>query len=407
MDVLEPPWPLNEPARMEKLKGYGVLDTPPEPLFDHLTRLGTRHFGVPICLITLLDETRQWFKSHIGIDIPQTSRRIAFCAYTILESRVMVVPDAAADERFSDNPLVTGPPGIRFYAGAPLLTPEGLLLGTFCVIDTKPHAAFGFEERRDLEEFARIVMHELEARSAQRAIQEARAEAERASATKTRFLAAASHDLRQPIQSLLLFVAALHDHIRDERGRDTLALVERSLDTLRDLLEGLFDLSRLDTGMVRASVADFPFRSVAEEIAASYTPLAAAKGLTFHLGGECDAVVRSDRIMLGQILRNLVENAIRYTDAGHVELGCVRSPDGLRIEVRDTGIGIPSHHLERIFEEFHQVGHPEHGRASGLGLGLSIVQRLCRLLGHRVSAQSEPGKGSVFSVEVIAATAPQ
>ncbi|HYG86488.1 MAG TPA: ATP-binding protein [Azospirillum sp.] len=400
MDPVEPPWPLNEPARLEKLKGYRVLDTPQEPLFDHLTRLGSRHFAMPICLITLLDESRQWFKSRVGLDLPYTSRHIAFCAYTILENQVMVVPDATVDERFADNPLVTGESGFRFYAGAPLNTPEGLLLGTFCVIDTKPHTDFGAEERRDLEEFARIIIHELEARSAHRAVEEARAEAVRANAAKTRFLAAASHDLRQPIQSMLLFAGTLGSHIHDGRGREKLALLERSLDTLRDLLEGLFDMSRLDSGAMDVQLADFPFRPLIEEIEASYAPIAASKQLAFRVGGGCGVLVRSDRTMLGQILRNLVENAIRYTDAGHVEVDCVPSPKGIRIEVRDTGIGIPADHLDRIFEEFHQVGNPERDRTQGLGIGLAIVQRLSHLLGHPVSVQSKPGRGSIFSVEV-------
>lgn len=400
MEVLEPPWPLNEPARIEKLKGYGILDTPPEPLFDHLTRLGARYFGMPICLVTLVDEGRQWFKSAVGLDVPQTGRRIAFCAYTILESQVLVVPDALADERFAGNPLVTGKPGIRFYAGAPLRAPDGLILGTFCVIDTKPHTDFGSEERGDLDEFARVVMHELEARAARRAVEAARIEAEQANAAKTRFLAAASHDLRQPLQSIFLFAATLDSHIRDDQGRKKLAMLERSLETMRDLLEGLFDMSRLDTGAVRAQVTDVPLRPLLEEVEAAYTPAAAAKGLQFRICGGCDVALRSDRTLLGQILRNLTENAIRYTGTGYVELGCVPTQGGIRIEVRDTGIGIAAKHLNSIFEEFHQVGNPERDRTQGLGLGLAIVQRLSRLLGHPVTVHSEPDKGSVFAVEV-------
>jgi len=401
MSVIEPPWPLDEPARIAKLKGYCVLDTPPEPLFEHLTRLGSRHFDTPMCLVTLVDETRQWFKAHHGLTVGSTERRIAFCAYTLVESRVMVVPDATVDERFAANPLVTGPLGIRFYAGAPLLTPERHVLGTFCVLDTRPRHDFDADCRRDLEEFARLVMHELDAQAAQRAVDAARAEAERANQAKTRFLAAASHDLRQPIQSMFLFTAALDAHIQDARGREKLALLERSLDMLRNLLEGVLDMSRLDSGGVRVRLADFPLRPQVDEIAASYAPSAAAKGLDLRVGGGCDAVVRSDRTLLGQILRNLVENAIRYTQAGHVELDCVPTPGGARIEVRDTGIGIPAAHLERIFEEFHQVGNPEHDHTQGLGIGLAIVQRLSTLLGHPVSVRSTPGKGSVFALEVL------
>ena len=128
MSSIEPPWPLNELARISKLKGYGVLDTPPDAVFDRLTQIGARRFGMPTALVSLVDEGRQWFKSRCGFDTPHTARRLSFCAYTILENTVMVVPDAAADERFADNDLVVEPPHIRFYAGAPLKSPEGLLL---------------------------------------------------------------------------------------------------------------------------------------------------------------------------------------------------------------------------------------------------------------------------------------
>ncbi|PWC54932.1 hypothetical protein TSO221_06735 [Azospirillum sp. TSO22-1] len=243
-------------------------------------------------------------------------------------------------------------------------------------------------------------MHELEARSARLAADLAREDAERANAAKTRFLAAASHDLRQPIQSMLLFASALDNHITDPGGREKYAMLERSLDTLRDLLEGLFNLSRLDSGTVPPRPASFPFRPLVEEIEASYAPIAAAKRLAFRVGGGCGATVRSDRTMLGQILRNLVENAIRYTDAGHVELDCVSTREDLRIEVRDTGIGISADQLDRIFEEFHQVGNPERDRTQGLGIGLAIVRRLCRLLGHQITVRSTPGQGSVFTLTV-------
>ena len=190
MSSPEPPWPLNEPARLDRLKGYCILDTPPEPVFDRLTRLAARAFGMPIALVSLVDEGRQWFKARHGLPVHQTARRLSFCAYTILEDRPMVVPDAMADERFADNDLVTGEPFIRFYAGAPLRTPEGLLLGTFCVIDHQPRHDFGEQEQDDLGEFARIVMHEFEMRAAQRAaaaaaaaVQQARAATKRAEKT--------------------------------------------------------------------------------------------------------------------------------------------------------------------------------------------------------------------------------
>ena len=158
--------PMDEPQRLIALKHYELLDTPPEQIFDRITRLAAGVLGMPISLVTLIDETRQWFKSRHGLDAPWTRREVAFCGHTILETEPLVVLDAAADERFATNPLVTGEPGIRFYAGAPLITPDGHALGTLCVIDRKPRPKFSAKQRRFLRDLASLVMTEIEARSA-------------------------------------------------------------------------------------------------------------------------------------------------------------------------------------------------------------------------------------------------
>ena len=157
------PLPPDEEARLTELASYGVLDTPPEPAFDRITRLAARIFKVPVALISLIDRERQWYKSHHGIEHEEDSREHAFCAYTILEGRTMVVPDAALDERFRDNPTIGGPTGIRFYAGAPLITPRGQRLGTLCVIDTRP-GQFTAADVAILEDFAGLVMDEMNLR---------------------------------------------------------------------------------------------------------------------------------------------------------------------------------------------------------------------------------------------------
>ncbi|WP_172428381.1 hybrid sensor histidine kinase/response regulator [Azospirillum brasilense] len=656
MSNIEPPWPLNELDRINKLKGYRVLDTPAELAFDCLTQLGTRHFRVPTALVSLVDEGRQWFKSRCGFDIPHTVRRLSFCAYTILENKVMVVPDTATDERFVGNDLVTGPPYIRFYAGAPLTTPEGLLLGTFCVIDQTPHHDFGEQEQADLERFAQLVMHELEVRAARRTEERLRAEAERARTeaeraearlrmivdtavdamvvidgrgvimslnpaarrmfgyeeheavgesvrllmpesyrsahtdhlehyrrtgerriigigceveglrkdgsvfpveltvaewthhgeryftgtlrdisarkeaeealraseerfralvehtpqlmwvnrpegvleffnaawrsytgheavegtrwdimhpddrehvqeirkqaiaagepyeyemrlrradgvyrwhlgrvspvhqggrlvawvgtamdvhdirraqevaeeadrSKGRFLAAASHDLRQPMQSILLFAEALRPYVNGDVGANRLSKLLEGLDTLKGLLDSLLDISRLDADIVKPQIEEFPISEVIGPLAAAYAPVAAGKNLDWRVG-PYSGIVRSDRVLLGRMLRNLVENAIHYTERGRVEIGCTMLDGVLRIAVQDTGIGIPEEHGSRIWEEFHQVNNPERDRRQGLGLGLAIVRRLSKLLNHTVQASSQLGRGSVFSVDV-------
>ncbi len=168
----------DEKTRLEVLRSFDVLDTPPEAAFERAVALAVRLFRAPIALVSLVDEQRQWFKACIGLDVRQTDRRLSFCAYAILGDGVFIVPDATLDERFSDNPLVTGEPGIRFYAGAPLTTAEGVKLGSLCVIDTVPRDDFSLEDRCALEALAATVMDALELRASAAQLRNAQREAE-------------------------------------------------------------------------------------------------------------------------------------------------------------------------------------------------------------------------------------
>ncbi|MFC5355534.1 ATP-binding protein [Azospirillum himalayense] len=251
----------------------------------------------------------------------------------------------------------------------------------------------------DVHGFLRILRDRTEERQVEEALRLAKEEAERANAAKSRFLATASHDLRQPLQSLLLFLESLKPHVKDTEGKKKLVHLGRGLDAMKALLDGLLDISRLDAGAVAPAFEDFPLQPLIDQLAASYVPVAAIKGLALRVS-PCGGTVRSDPTLLGRMVRNLLENAVRYTENGEIALDCRREGGALRILVRDTGVGIPADHLDRIWEEFHQVGNTERDRNQGLGLGLAIVQRLSMLLDHSVEVRSVPGEGSTFSIMV-------
>jgi two-component system, sensor histidine kinase len=232
---------------------------------------------------------------------------------------------------------------------------------------------------------------------AERELREAREEAERANLAKSRFLATASHDLRQPLQTLALLNGTLRRVVEDHPVvTEALAQQEQAIASMSQLLNGLLDISKLESGAVKPDPSDFVVSTLFEELRQEFAGLADSKGLSFKVS-SCDDAVHSDRSLVGQILRNLVSNAIRYTRQGWVALRCMHEDSSfVRIEVLDSGVGIPTDQLRYIYDEFFQVG-GSHGRArEGYGLGLSIVQRLVTLLGLKLDVQSEVGRGSQF-----------
>ncbi|MDD5248359.1 MAG: PAS domain S-box protein, partial [Rhodocyclaceae bacterium] len=226
----------------------------------------------------------------------------------------------------------------------------------------------------------------------------AKAEAERANAAKSRFLAAASHDLRQPLSALSLYVGALEGRLAPADGQ-LVANMRDCVANLSEMLSDLLDLSKLDAGVVRPNVCDFALEAVLAKVASSHAPEAKLKGLALRYG-YVDGIGRTDPVLFQRIVGNLVSNAIRYTERGGVLIAC-RWRQGKRwIEVWDTGIGIAADKTAEVFEEFRQLGNYERNRAKGSGLGLAIVAKTAALLGLQVRVHSRPGKGSVFAVEL-------
>jgi len=224
---------------------------------------------------------------------------------------------------------------------------------------------------------------------------------EKASRAKTRFLAAASHDLRQPLQAQRLFAEAIKTRAHQTELSQLSSKLIESQHAMQMMLDELLDISRLDAGIVAPNLSAVSLFALFIRLQADFTPLAESKGLRFHLHWPPnDALVHCDPSLLDRILLNLLNNAIRYTHTGSVMLAARQRGQRWRIEVRDSGIGIPIHQQQDIFEEFRQLDNAARDRSKGLGLGLSIVQRLCQLLTYPLSLTSRPGKGSVFAIEI-------
>ena len=235
-------------------------------------------------------------------------------------------------------------------------------------------------------------------------LRESRNMAQRTAAAKSRMLATVSHDLNQPLQAMMMFAGVLQGENNPERSAAMLGRLVTAMATLKAMLDSILDAARAEKGAIRPEIRDFALDPLLNEIEDGYLPRAASKGLTLQIWSKGKTVVRSDPVLLGRMIRNLVENAIRYTDAGDVMVAVAQEDGTVTITVCDTGRGIPAEHMDLVWDEFHRVEkdsstQPADGGA-GLGLGLSIVRHLGRLLGHEVGFTSTSGSGTAFWIHV-------
>jgi PAS domain S-box-containing protein len=253
---------------------------------------------------------------------------------------------------------------------------------------------------RDVSDRKRVEAELIVAREAADAAREiadqAREIADRANQGKSRFLATASHDLRQPLQTLELLNGALRRLVTDRSALEAISQSEQAIGAMSRLLNALLDISKLESGAIRPEPTDFKVAAIFEELRVEFAGVAANKGIRLEIE-SCQDAVRSDPSLVEQILRNLVSNAVKYTREGWVRLHCLHEAALVRIEVRDTGVGIAPDQLPYIYDEFYQVGVPTNSSRDGYGLGLSIVQRLVKLLTLELDVRSEVGRGSAFS----------
>ncbi|WP_207062422.1 NahK/ErcS family hybrid sensor histidine kinase/response regulator [Motiliproteus sp. SC1-56] len=230
-------------------------------------------------------------------------------------------------------------------------------------------------------------------------LRQAKSEADEANQGKTRFLAAASHDLLQPLNASRLFASALGQRGHDEETAELVRNLDGSLKAAEELLVTLLDISKLDAGALEPTLTHFRLGTLFGNLQAEFRVLAAEKGLDFR-SVNCDQVVHSDQQLLRRVLQNFLSNAIRYTQSGRILLGCRRRGSTLRVEVWDTGVGIPDNKIKEVFEEFRRIDNPKHSQVKGLGLGLAITERIARMLEHPLNVRSWVGAGTVFSIDL-------
>jgi signal transduction histidine kinase/CheY-like chemotaxis protein len=398
--MIKPTLPASELSRLQELRRYDVLDTLPEKQFDNITLMASLICGTPIALVSLLDETRQWFKAKTGLEASETSREISFCGHAILKNDAFEVEDAQTDPRFSGNPLVTGAPHIRFYAGAPLTTSNGENLGTLCVIDRTPRR-LNAEQMTALKALAEQTVTLIEMRLTESSLRQA-------TEAKSQFLANMSHEIRTPLSAILGFSEAMRDAKLSATERDHyLDIIHRNGRHLSRLIDDILDLAKVEAKKLSVEETSFSVRDVVHEVIETFREITGRKGVELHVHYDdgIPSSVKSDSFRIRQILVNLIGNAVKFTHEGRIDLQISVSDasNGLEFTVRDTGIGIAPEHADLLFKPFGQAQTSTPRNYGGTGLGLYLTRELCELLGGSlVLKESHPGGGSTFVATIQA-----
>lgn len=391
--MLKPAIPDDEKNRITALNALKILDTSYDESYDRITRLTQALFSVPICLVSLVDTNRQWFKSCIGLPVRETGRDISFCGHAILGDEPFIINDASKDERFADNPLVTAEPHIRFYGGLPLKTLDGSAIGTLCIIDREPRSLSEAELVifNDLGEMVERELHNrelaLQVEQAHEALIIAREKAEAANQAKTRFLANISHELRTPMHAILSFTALCDKKSDDEKIKQYLSHIKSSGQRLMELVSGLLDIANLESGKMIAELSHFDIASITREQIEKFADLAANKKISLTYTGADELSAVFDKRLMIQVLHNLIDNAVKYSaEESAITLTCESRQaelDGqqkncIYCAVQDNGAGIPAQELEDIFDRFTE-GSNTRSNAGGKGLGLSLCKEIIKL----------------------------
>ncbi|MFD2940028.1 GAF domain-containing hybrid sensor histidine kinase/response regulator [Flavobacterium notoginsengisoli] len=395
------PIPDNELQRLAALKRYNILDTLPDHAFDDATKLVSYICGVPIAHISFIDENRQWFKSEIGIGVSEVPRDITFCRYTILDTKMVEINDTHLNERFKDDPNVTGGFNVRFYAGIPITTPDGYNIGTLCAID---HVVKELNEnqRNALSIVAKHVMAQLEIGTKNIQLDAQKKIAEKAVLAKDSFLANMSHEIRTPLNSIIGFTDLLAQTELDDVQRDYIESVQIAGENLLLIVNDILDLSKIESGNLVIESEPFNLKKTLKHVY-NLLKVKVQKDVDFNLflDAEMPDNVVGDQGRLNQILVNLIGNSLKFTNEGVVTVSVKKVEETednytLKFSVKDTGIGIQKDKLTTIFERFTQAEESTTRTYGGTGLGLNIVKQLIELQNGDIQVKSTLNRGSEF-----------
>jgi len=398
--MIKPKISENESERLENLKSYAILDTLPEKEYDEITYLASQICGTPISLISIIDETRQWFKSHHGLQATETPKEYAFCAHAINDQdKILIVPDSRIDERFHDNPLVTDNPYVIFYAGIPLVSPNGYSLGTLCVIDNVPRK-LDETQIQSLKALANQLVKLMELRISLIEIDKSRQKLKELNATKDKLFSIIGHDLRGPIgsfKSLIELLISGYDLSDTSSLIDILQVIQKTANSTYDLLENLLAWAKSQQNEIVFIPEEIELKPLVSIIIDLFVELSKNKEISLINNIPENSIVFADKNMLMTVLRNLISNAIKFTPNGkQIQIFVDKSRIEHIVVIKDEGTGIKPENLMKLFKNTEHFSTYGTDGEKGSGLGLLLCKDFIEKHDGKIWVESELDKGSIF-----------
>lgn len=391
--------PSNEEIRLRRLDELGILDTLEEQAYDDLAALAATICKTPIGLVSLVDKDRQWFKAHYGLDAHETPRDVAFCSHAILGDEVFVVEDSSKDNRFFDNPLVTGEPFVKFYAGAPLIMSDKNKVGTLCIIGNEARK-ISDEDKEALKALARQVVSQFELRLKVK-------ELETLDHSKDEFISMVSHELRTPLTSIYGSLSLLANNKVGElsdKQQELMNVSFRNSERLLYLVNDILDLAKLESGRVEfnnenINLIDLLEKSV--ELNMEFSRLCNAELVINYPNENKPIIITGDEQRLLQVMTNLISNASKFScENDKINISVRIDNDYAIIEVTDHGVGIPLEQQALVFEKFKQLDANINNKLPGTGLGLNISKNIVELQQGIIGFRSEPNVNTTFYIKL-------